>query len=629
MKQFMSYSSFKGFLKNRYVLSGLVVRFVISLFFAHMYDFNVFINATREFFYFGTITYFVKWAYGLLAYLILLGSYFPATLFPDYIFTFGQNWMLSEKFFIKLPLNISDIFISYILYCIMIENGKKRYAMSLALLYWLNPLSIYVSSIYGTIDAITVFFGLLAFYHFVHEKYYLSALELGLGFGMKYQTLILVPIFLVLLWRDARRKIPIFLLILVLLFIFSFLLPAFVYYDPDTHYLALTFFPLNIYYTRALPVGHRLINPNMSYLSLLNRSDLRGILPAYNDILAWMVFAIFFSMFTYLIFKKSPFDYRQSKVNFLAAYSVGTYMIFYLTYLKVHQHYALWVLPYLIILFSFGYLNRFLFIVFNFLPLVQGLHGRDTIFYYINESYTAYGVNWAAAIAIGFLFSLSCLLIIQDLFKETLIKKYQRIKKLFLFFRRSLNEKTEVAFTLLLILTFLLIITSIYITGPPYWSTYPISRFYPLEWLIIPSLMQVTLFYILLFDVTPLALLLSLSLNNKNIERTSSVKSWKYILFLVLIALAVFVASFILQLTLPYVDYSLLYSLIGSPKFFHGWVPVGGTFRVLIEHGGFITTIFLLLAILLAIDILLPRNIKSYEVVYQTFVNNRYSTDQI
>lgn len=612
MDHVMSYSTFKRFLKNRYIISGLLVRFVVSLFFAHVFDFDSLVYAAREFFYSGTITYFVEWPWGFLGYLILLGSYFPARIFSDYIFVFGQTWMLSEKFFLKLPLNVSDLFISYILYCIMVENDKKRYAMSLALVYWFNPLSIYVSSIYGTFDALTVVFALLAFYFFIHGRYYLSALGLGLGFGVKFQTLILVPVFLILLWKERRIKVPIFLLILAILFAFSFLLPAFVYYDPTTHYMAFTFSPSNLISTRALPVGHRLYDPNMSYLSLVNRCSLHWVVSGYSDFFVWTIFAVLFLIFSFLIFRKKLFEHYQSKVNFLAAYSAGAYMIFYLTYNMVHQHYALWALPFLIILFGFGNLSRLLFITYNFLPLIQGLHGRDTIFYYINGSYTPYGVNWAAAVAVGLLFSLSCLLILQDLFKETLIENYRSIKKICLYFRQSLKEKTEVFFSLFLISVFLLIIFSIYITGPPYWSTYPISYSFPIEWFILPSLMQLVLSYILLFDAIPLILVLGLSSNNKEVERIFLGVKWKYISFILLITLVVVLISIILQTTFPYIDYGWLYDSIGFPKFFHGWVPVYGSLRFLCEHGGFIVTLFLLLACLLAIDILLPKLSMTY-----------------
>lgn len=608
----MSYNSFKAFLKNKYILSGLVVRFVISLFFAHMFDFTTLTNHAREFYYYGTITYFVKWPWGLLAYLILLGSYFPTVIFPDYIFTFGQTFMLGEKFFLKLPLNISDLFVSYILYCIMIENNKKRWAMPLALLYWLNPLSILVSAIHGTFDALSIIFALLAFYHFIHEKYYLSALELGLGFSIKFQTLVLVPVFLILLWREARQKIPIFLLILAILFVFSFLLPAFVYYDPNTHYLTFTFSPSNLNTSYALPFREIIKNPNMSYLSLINRSNLHSALTGYNDIVSWTAFAGGFSVVTFLIFRKKLFEHYQNRVIFLAAYSTGIYMIFYLAYRVVHQHYALWVMPFLIILFAFGNLNRHLFITFNFLPLVQALHSRDTIFYYINQSYLSYGVNWAAGPAVGLLFSLTCLLIMQDLFRETLLKNYHSLKKLVSSFRELLNKKINMAFTLILIYVFFLIITAIYITGPPYWGTYPIIRNIPYEWFILPTVLQVVLSYILLFGIIPLALVFSLSSNNKTEEKIFRKEKWKYLSFFLLTAIVTVLVSVILQATLPYVDYSLFYDLIGLPKFFHGRVPVIGTLRILYEHGGFITTVFLLLACLLAIDILLPKILKNH-----------------
>lgn len=123
--------------------------------------------------------------------------------------------------------------------------------------------------------------------------------------------------------------------------------------------------------------------------------------------------------------------------------------------------------------------------------------------------------------------------------------------------------------------------------------------------------MQLVLSYILLFDAIPLILVLGLSSNNKDVERSFLRVKWKYISFFLLITFVVVLISIILQTTFPYIDYGWLYDSISFPKFFHGWVPVYGSFKFLCEHGGFIVT-FLLLACLLAINILLPKLSMTY-----------------
>lgn len=596
---------FGRFLKNKFVILGLTVRLVLAPFFMHNYDFNLFVSAARAYYSSWTLTYFTNWAYPLFFYLLLLAFYFPADLISDGFYLFGQSVSISEKFFVKLPFIVSDLFIAYMLYRILMENGKGRYALFVALFYLLNPLSIFTSSVYGTFDSVSILFALLGFYHFLHGRYGLSGLELGVGFGIKFQPAILVPVFLLFMWREAKGGIPRFLLCFGVPAVLSFIPPAVVYYEPITHYwtFRLSVSNLATSYARA-PV--QLVDPNMTYRALLLRCGFFEIL-SYTTLIEVTVFAGLFLLFVFLVWRKKMFDhYFRSRLEYLTACVVAVYMIFYLSYGRINQYYALWALPFLLILFHFGDLNRVLLLTFNFIPLVQNF-SRDSIFYYLNGNYTSigvgwvagkaapYGASWAMGVAAGFLFSLSCVFVFVSLFGDV-INNHQSFRKLYQFFNRISETKKNTLLSLLIMCVFLLIVSSINTNGL-YWSGYPITFYIPVEWVVIPRPVRYLMDYVLLFDLLPLSLFLSLSLPKNFPESGKS--SWKYLklsAFLVSISTLTLLGCVILGATLPYVA--------AGTGFFFGCVPVFGALRILCEHGGIITSLLILTSSAIALDLL-------------------------
>lgn len=573
----------------------------------HNYDFNLFVSAARDYYSSWSLTYFTEWAYPLFFYLLLLISYFPADLISDSFHLFGKSVSVSEILFVKMPFIISDLLIAYMLYRILMENGKEKYALFIALFYLLNPLSIFTSSVYGTFDSVSILFSVLGFYHFLHKRYGLSGLELGIGFGIKFQSAILIPVFLLFMWRESKREIPKFLLYFGGPAILSFILPAIIYYEPITHYWTFGFSTSNLAtsYARA-PI--QLIDPNMTYRALLLRCGFFEIL-SYTTLIEVAIFTGLFLIFVFLVWYKGLFErYSQSRLEYLTACVVAVFMIFYLSYGRINQYYALWALPFLLILFSFGDLNRFLLLTFNFVPLIQNF-SRDSIFYFLNGYYTSigvgwvaglaapYGVSWAMGVATGFMFSLTCVFIFVSLFKDA-FDIYQPFRKVYQFFNQSSDRRKTGILSLLLIFIYFLLISSMNINGL-YWSGYPITFHIPMEWSIIPQPMQYLLGYLLLFDLLPLTLFLSVSLHTNSLKPNQSRwgwKHWKPVALLISISLSIILGCVILSATLPYIA--------SGTGFFFGWVPVFGIIRVLCEHGGIITSCLILISSAIALDLL-------------------------
>ena len=592
------------FFKNKFVILGLVVRLILAPFFMHNYDFNLFVSAARAYYSSWTLTYFTNWAYPLFFYLLLLFSYFPADLISDGFYLFGQSVSVSEKFFIKLPFIVSDLFIAYLLYRILSENGKERYALFVALFYLLNPLSIFTSSVYGTFDSVSILISLLGFCHFLRKRYCLSGLELGIGFGIKFQSALLIPIFLLFMWKEAKEEIPKFLLCFGSLATLSFILPALIYYDPTTHYWSFRFSTSNLAtsYARNFVV---MIDPNMTYRALLLRCGCSEIL-FYSTLIEVVTFGGLFLLFIFLFWRKKLFEhYTRSRLEYLTACVVVVYMIFYLSYGRINVYYALWVLPFLFILFSFRDLNRFLLLTFNFIPFVQNF-SRDSIFYYLNGNYTTigvgwaagkvqpYGVGWANGVAAGFLFSLSCALIFISLFKHD-IDVYQPFKKVFQFFNKIPERRKTVFLSATLVSVFLLIVSALNLNGV-YWSGYPVTFYSPVE-RDPTQLTKFLLFFLMTFYLLPLSVFLALSMHTSALEpEESRWRSWKLAILLISVSLLVILGLIVLGATLPYVA--------GGNGVFWGWMPIFGTLRILCEHGGIITTSLILISSAIALDLL-------------------------
>ncbi|MFB0562648.1 MAG: glycosyltransferase 87 family protein [Candidatus Lokiarchaeia archaeon] len=587
----------------------------------HEFDFNLFASTARAYYSSWTLTYFTNWAYPLFFYLILIFSYFPADLISDNFYLFGQTVSVSEKLFIKLPFIISDLLIAYMLYRILSENRKGKYAMFIALFYLLNPLSIFTSSVYGTFDSISILFSVLGFYHFLHRRYGLSGLELGIGFGIKFEPAVLIPVFLLFMWKEAKREIPKFLLYFGGPATLSIILPAIIYYDPLTHYWTFRFSASNLATSWTRDIS-QMMDPNMTYRALLLRCGFYEIV-FYSTLIEVAIFGGLFLLFIFFVWRKGLFEvYSQSRLEYLTACGIAVYMIFYLSYGRINMYYALWALPFLLIFFSFKDLNRFLLLTFNFIPLVQSF-SRDSIFYYLNANYTysvkffgglvpPYGVSWAMTVAAGFLFSLCSGLIFVSLFRNA-VNVYKPFKKIHQFFNQISDRGKTALLGLILLSLFILIVTSLNFNRL-YWSGFPVSFYIPTE--LDPTLLEKLLLgYFLFFVSMPLLLSLSLSLHTSTLEADKSRwRYWKLAILLISVSLTIILGLIILGATLPYVA--------GGNGFFWGWMPIFGTLRVLCEHGGIITTGLILLSSAIALDLLSKPWISSTRPINSIILKN-------
>ena len=622
-------TSFKEFIRHRLLILGLAFRLAITPLFAHQYDFTVFTSTARSFYNYGVPTYFIKqsfpifpeftlWLYPALSYVLLIVSYFPVRLLPWDIAIFYESFTISEKFFIKLPFNLCDLATSYIILKIAEKNEMKKYASHLAFAYWLNPLSIFVASIYGTFDSVTVMLATLAFYHFTRERYALAAAEIVFGAAVKFQAILLILPFLIILWVKQRAKLVAFLTATLITYTIVIAIPSMIQYIPYFNVWTLNLSPSNLLSILEIPSGLLTTNPNMSYRNLLTRTELAPYIYYYNTLTTLILFTALFITLTYLTLKKNE---KFVDVSSQVAYTVGTYMIFYASYGTIHQHYALWALPFLLLLLALGKIPRKILLIYNTIPIIHNFW-RDSIFYFINEKYSPYGVGWGSFVATGTIFTIICLVILQTTVKDQL-SNYRLFSKINDFFVKVPPERRYLTLYLTLTLTFMTIVDALNINGI-YWASLPFIHLYPiewgnrfLEWIPLPRNKELLLLYLAVTLMVPLPLVLTLpKQEGKNLKLAGEAK----VAIPIILATLTLLIGTILYSTLTYVGLTKLTDYLYHEKIITTWwqaiiplillvftrMPLGGL--ITLAHGGIIASTLIWIATVITLLTIIPTN---------------------
>ncbi|ASJ06829.1 hypothetical protein [Thermococcus pacificus] len=105
-------------------------------------------------------------------------------------------------FAVKLVFIAADVLVALLIYCLLKEKGKKA-ALLAAAFYYLNPMVIHVSSIYGMFDGLALLFFLLAIY--LERREYLSPVLAGFSLTVKH-TLLFPAVVLLWEWLLMGRK---------------------------------------------------------------------------------------------------------------------------------------------------------------------------------------------------------------------------------------------------------------------------------------------------------------------------------------------------------------------------------------------------------------------------------------
>lgn len=133
---------------------------------------------------------------------ILWGVHFLGRVF-GVLFDTLDGW---SGIFLKFPTLVFDIGVALALVSIVWKLTRNRDQTAWAgLIYWMNPAVLYIGTAWGQVDSVPTFFLLLALYALLTAKPSHMGLWLAFAVATKVQTIVVWPIFFMLLFR---RSVP-------------------------------------------------------------------------------------------------------------------------------------------------------------------------------------------------------------------------------------------------------------------------------------------------------------------------------------------------------------------------------------------------------------------------------------
>jgi Gpi18-like mannosyltransferase len=208
------------------LLLGVIVRVALAPFLAHPFDvyswYVVGENALtgRE----PLSSFLAPYSYALfifvfpatLAFTIIsayAGSYTVPMSSLNAVLNPGSPWNITVvpgplfDLLVKLPLILSDLVIAVLIYKLVKRHlNEEKLAVSASALWFLNPLTIWISSGWGMFDTLPALFTVLCFSLVLDKRFALAGISLALAIAMKYYAVVLVFPLLLLAWQKGRWK---------------------------------------------------------------------------------------------------------------------------------------------------------------------------------------------------------------------------------------------------------------------------------------------------------------------------------------------------------------------------------------------------------------------------------------
>lgn len=279
-----------------------------------------------------------------------------------------------QSAFMKLPAIFADLGIAWLIYQLLPEK-KNKTKLILTSLYLFNPAVIYISTIWGQIESLPIFFILLSFYFLsLFEKkqktkinadtwYYLSHLSFIFAALSKQTALWLLPIMLIVWFKKTNvinflKGLFVQLIAFVLLY-FPFTLNLI---EPFKIYLQTLSGSTTLAAESVWNIWHFLLPPNAEDSILFLGLSIR-----LWSILFLAAIYLFICLKLFLNFKKEDF-YNSLFILSLAAFFVQT---------RVHEKHLFPALAFLLLVGSPKKINKYLFFtilsVYLMLNLYQSL----------------------------------------------------------------------------------------------------------------------------------------------------------------------------------------------------------------------------------------------------------------
>ncbi len=186
---------------------GFISRLFVAPFFAHPWDMYIWIRSGElalqnlNIYVVGNP---VDYPWGFYAYP-------PTWLYWLMIVSFMANVINSlmvQVFLIKLPIILADIIVGYLIYRVGVLAGLGEDRSLKASLIWIfNPITFFMSSVWGMFDSISVLFMLLGIYQLIQGKYVNSGILFGIGASVKIFPALIIPPAIIYLYSIRRISV--------------------------------------------------------------------------------------------------------------------------------------------------------------------------------------------------------------------------------------------------------------------------------------------------------------------------------------------------------------------------------------------------------------------------------------
>ena len=354
------------------IIGGIFIRLLLAPFFAHPYD-------VYYFYVVGQNIASGRWSPWALM-LPYSYSYFlfaiPATLLFNAVSVFigptvismsslnpildpGPQWGITVvpgllyDFLLKIPLIASDAIIAVLVYRLASrQKNNEKLALTAAMLWFLNPLTIWISSGWGTMDTLPTLFTVLALYLALENKFVYSGVSIAVGMSLKYYPLVLAFPLLLIAYRRGGRKAS-------LLVLTGLCLTSLVLFLPNLSRVV-----HNFAFTSSVP-----FISGIQYSGLSIWTAIRVIFPSFT---LWYFPTIFAGVLMIVVYYWTWKKKTSDDICVVAAFFALPIAVLLLTYGFVGENFFVWLLPFGAIL-ALNSLSKRLFWLLSLIVLFSSI----------------------------------------------------------------------------------------------------------------------------------------------------------------------------------------------------------------------------------------------------------------
>lgn len=203
LRLFLVFFQYSGDISNHLIWGQGTLDGLFGFFNRHFHGFN-----DPNYPPFTILIFGLAWRLYLLivGFLNFLNQAIP--LFPSKIIPL-LGTLNMQAVFMKLPIIFADLGVAWLIYQLLPEK-KKKTKLILVSLYLFNPAVIYISTVWGQIESITLFFLLLSLYFYFkkgNKEYFFSHVSFVLACLIKQTALWLLPVYLIIWFKKKNPKL--------------------------------------------------------------------------------------------------------------------------------------------------------------------------------------------------------------------------------------------------------------------------------------------------------------------------------------------------------------------------------------------------------------------------------------